>query len=113
MGNDSDHQTKKKYLTKEEVLSTKGIENINDIYNIYKNTKGIITLTEFRNITKNLLTDSEYKKILKICGTNNTKFTEYDLMYFYAILTTNSFNAKLNFILDFIFTKKNTIPKEK
>ena len=53
MGNDSDHQTKKKYLTKEEVLSTKEIKNINNIYNIYKNTKGIITLTEFRNITKN------------------------------------------------------------
>ena len=39
--------------------------------------------------------------------------TNYDLMYFLAILNTNSFDAKLNFILDFIFTRKNTLDIKK
>ena len=50
---------------------------------------------------------------MKICGTNVNKMTNYDLMYFFALLNTNSFDAKLNFILDFIFTKKNIIDKVK
>jgi hypothetical protein len=34
-------------------------------------------------------------------------------MYFFALLNTNSFDAKLNFILDFIFTKKNILEIKK
>ena len=48
MGNDSEHETKRKYLSKEEILSTKGIDNINEIFNSYKNSKGIITIDEFK-----------------------------------------------------------------
>ena len=113
MGNDSEHETKRKYLSKEEILSTKGIDNINEIFNSYKNSKGIITIKEFKKLTKGLLNDSICKKIMIICGSTEDKITNHDLMYFFALLHTNSFDAKLNFILDFIFTKKNTLNVDK
>ena len=113
MGNDSGQQTRPKYLTKEEILTTKGIENASVLFNSYKNTKGIITLTEFNNLTRGLLNDSICKKIIRICGTGENKMSNYDLMYFFALLNTNSLNAKLNFILDFIFNKKDILDKKK
>ena len=113
MGNDSEHETKRKYLSKEEILSTKGIDNINEIFNSYKNSKGIITINEFKKLTRGLLNDSICKKIMLICGSTEDKITNHDLMYFFALLNTNSFDAKLNFILDFIFTKKNTLNIDK
>ena len=113
MGNDSEHETKRKYLSKEEILSTKGIDNINEIFNSYKNSKGIITINEFKKLTRGLLNDSICKKIMIICGSKEDKITNHDLMYFFALLNTNSFDAKLNFILDFIFTKKNTLNIDK
>ena len=109
MGNDSEHETKRKYLTRDEILSIKGIENVSSIFNSYKNSKGIITITEFKNLTRGLLNESVCKKIFRICGSSENKITNYDLMYFFALLNTNSFDAKLNFILDFIFTKKNIL----
>ena len=111
MGNDPERQTKIKYLSKEEILSIKGIDNANIIFNSYKNIKGIITIKEFKNLTRGLLNDSISKKIFKICGSTEDKMTSYDLMYFFALLNTNSFDAKLNFILDFIFTKKAILEK--
>ena len=113
MGNDSEHETKRKYLSKEEILSTKGIDNINEIFNSYKNSKGIITINEFKKLTKGLLNNSICKKIMLICGSTEDKITNHDLMYFFALLHTNSFDAKLNFILDFIFSKKNTLNVDK
>ena len=113
MGNDSEHETKRKYLSKEEILSTKGINNINEIFNSYKNSKGIITIDEFKKLTRGLLNDSLCKKIFLICGSTPDKLTNHDLMYFFALLHTNSFEAKLNFILDFIFTKKNSLNIDK
>ena len=113
MGNDPERQTKIKYLSKEEILSIKGIDNANIIFNSYKNIKGIITIKEFKNLTRGLLNDSICKKIFKICGSSEDKITSYDLMYFFALLNTNSFDAKLNFILDFIFTKKTILEKNK
>ena len=35
------------------------------------------------------------------------------MAYFYSLLVTPSFEAKLNFLLDFIFIKNNKLPKEK
>ena len=113
MGNDPGHQTKIKYLSREEILSIKGIDNANKIFNCYKNAKGIITIKEFKNLTRGLLNDSICKKIFKICGSSEDKITGYDLMYFFALLNTNSIDAKLNFILDFIFTKKVILEKNK
>ena len=37
----------------------------------------------------------------------------WDYLYFYALLNTTSSNIKLNFILDFIFFKKDSIVKDK
>ena len=113
MGNASEHGNKRKYLTKEEIFSIKGIENVNSIFNRFKNSKGIISLIDFKHLTRGLLNDSICKKIIKICGSGDNKMTNYDLMYFLAILNTNSFDAKLNFILDFIFTRKNTLDIKK
>ena len=113
MGNDSEHETKRKNLSREEILSINGIDNINIIFNSNKNAKGIITITEFKNLTRGLLNNSICKKIFKICGSAENKMTNYDLMYFFALLNTNSIDAKLNFILDFIFTKKNILDVKK
>ena len=113
MGNDSGNETKRKYLTKEEILSTKGIENASLLFNSYKNSKGIITISEFKNLTRGLLNDSIIKKIIRICGSGENQMSNYDLMYFFAILNTNSFDAKLNFILDFIFNKKDVLDIKK
>ena len=109
MGNDSDHETKRKYLSKDEILSIKGIDNVNQIFNSNKNAKGIITLIELKNLTRGLLNDSVCKKIIKICGSGENKMTNYDLLYFFALLKTDSIDAKINFILDFIFTKKSIL----
>ena len=113
MGNNSDYANEK-YLSKEEIKSISNIEsNIFDIFNQNKNSDGLITVKELKNISKGLLSISVCKKIVKICGNKNGKLTKDDLIYFFALLSTDSFKAKLNFLLDFIFYKKNKLNKDK
>ena len=114
MGNNSEYGIKKRYLSKEEIDSINGLEFIvKDIFNKYKNADGVITIKELKNIFINLLTNSICKKIIKICGSKKDKLTNDDLIYFFALLNTESFKAKLNFLLDFIFTKENKLDKNK
>ena len=114
MGNNSEYGTKERYLSKEEIKLINGLESsVKDIFNKNKNSDGVITLKELKNISKGLLTNSISKRIIKICGSKNDKLTNDDLLYFFALLNTDSFKAKLNFLLDFIFCKKNRLDKKK
>ena len=111
MGNNSDTDSKGRYLSKEEISLIDNIEiNLNEIIDKYKNADGVITEKELKNISRGLLSNSICKKIIKICGKDG-KLTNDDFYYFYALLRTDSFKAKLNFILDFIFYKSNKLDK--
>ena len=111
MGNNSELGSKKRYLSKEEISLINNLEvNLNDTIDKYKNSDGVITVKELKNISKGLLSNSICKKIIKICGKDG-KLTNEDFFYFYALLKTDSFKAKLNFILDFIFFKSNKLDK--
>ena len=111
MGTNSSYK-KKNYLTKIE------IENLcqsNPFFHTSKKFKKgeiIISISEFFHITKGLISIPVIKKIFEICESKKNKFSIDDLKYFYALLYTNNTEAKLNFLLDFIFLKENKINKE-
>ena len=114
MGNNSENGKSNRYLSKEEIYSIKDLDLINEIFSYYKNSDGVITIKELKNISKGLLTENLCKKIIKICSsTKDEKLTKEDLMYFFSILVTNNYKQKLNFLLDFIFYKKKKIDKNK
>ena len=112
MGNSS--YRKKKLLTKseiEQVLNKK--ESLKGLFEKFKNADGLITIIELRQLTNGLIEEFILKKIIEICGTKERRLTYWDFLYFYALLNTSSSQTKLNFILDFIFLKKDNILKEK
>ena len=112
MGTNSSY--KKKYLTKSEidhVLSKK--ESLKNLFDKIKNAEGFFTIFELRQLTNGLIEECILKKIIQICGTKERRLAYWDFLYFYALLNTTSANVKLNFILDFIFLKKDNIIKEK
>ena len=112
MGNNTEYRLKERYLSLEEIkLINDNEPNLNEIMNKYKNSDGILTVKELRILSKGLLTSSLCKKIIKICGVND-RLTVDDFLYFYALLNTDSFKAKLNFLLDFIFYKNNKLNKK-
>ena len=77
------------------------------------NQDKLINLSELNSMTKGIIKEKILKKIIQICGSKKNSLTNEDFGYFYSLLITNSFDAKLNFLLDFIFIKKNKIFKEK
>lgn len=112
MGNSS--YRKKKLLTKseiEQVLNKK--ESLKGLFEKFKNADGLITIFELRQLTNGLIEEFILKKIIEICGTKERRLTYWDFLYFYALLNTSSSQTKLNFILDFIFIRKDNILKEK
>ena len=110
MGTGSSH--KRKYLNKIQ------IENICQTNQFFYSSKKFkigdssISLIEFYHITNGLIGIPIIKKIMEICQTKSDKFTVNDLKYFYALLNTNNIDAKINFLLDFIFLKENKLKKE-
>ena len=78
-----------------------------------KNSDGLYTTNELNLITYGLINSKTRKKIIQICGSKKDKLNLEDLCYFYSLLNTASYEAKLNFLLDFIFIKKEKLPKEK
>ena len=115
MGNGS-ISNRRRYLKLNEIedISSKN-PSINQIFLKMKNCEDLISDNEFNAITYKLLNEKIRKKIIKICSSNNISFSLSldDLKYFYALLNTTSFEAKLNFLLDFIFFDKNKIPTDK
>ena len=114
MRNNSEYGKKERYLSKEELKAIDGLEpSINEIFNHYKNSDGVITINELKKISKGLLTNSICKKIIKIYGSEKDKLNNDELLYFFGLLNTNSFKAKLNLLLDFIFYPKKKLNKDK
>ena len=110
----SESLRKKKYLTKEEIdnIISKNV-NLIQIFKKMKNSDGLLTINELNIITYGLINQKIRKKIIQICGSKMDKLNLEDLCYFYSLINTTSTEAKLNFLLDFIFIKKDKLPKEK
>ena len=113
MGSSAIYRTKN-YLDKNEIdkLSSKN-NYINSVFSKEKNSDDCLTIKELNTLTNGLISEKILKKIIHICGSKKDKLTLDDFCYFYALLTTSSFEAKLNFLLDFIFIKNDKLPKEK
>ena len=105
---------KNKYLTKEEIdhIITSNVHLL-PILKKMKNSDGLYTTNELNLLTYGLINPKIRKKIIQICGSKKDKLNLEDLCYFYSLLNTASYEAKLNFLLDFIFIKKDKLPKEK
>ena len=88
-------------------------EYISSLKDNTKEEDKFITIKELNTITNGIIKEKILKKIIQICGSVKDKLTQDDFAYFYSLLVTHSFEAKLNFLLDFIFIKKNKLPKEK
>jgi len=114
MGSNESSLRKKKYLTQEEIDSiiSKNV-NLLPIFKKMKNSDGLLTTNELNIITYGLINPKIRKKIIQICGSKADKLNLEDLCYFYSLINTNSVEAKLNFLLDFIFIKKDKLSKEK
>ena len=111
MGTNSSYE-KKKYLTKIEIENLCQSNPFFHTSKQFKKGETIISISEFFHITKGLISIPVIKKIFEICETKKNKFSIDDLKYFYALLYTNKTEAKLNFLLDFIFLNENKINKE-
>ena len=112
MGTNSSNR--RKYLKKNEieaVLNKK--ESLKALFEKIKNADGFFTIFELRQLTNGLIEEFILKKIIRICGTKEHRLAYWDFLYFYALLNTSSSFAKLNFVLDFIFLKKDSVLKEK
>jgi hypothetical protein len=104
----------KTHLEKSEIDRISSKNNyINAVFTRAKNVDGFLTIKELNTITNGLVNNKILKKIIQICGSKKDILTYDDFCYFYALLNTSSFEAKLNFLLDFIFIKKEKLPKEK
>lgn len=113
MGSSAIYRTKT-HLDKNEIdkLSSKN-NYINAVFSKEKNVDDCLTIKELNTVTNGLISEKILKKIIHICGSKKDKLTLDDFCYFYALLNTSSFEAKINFLLDFIFIKKDKLPKEK
>ena len=111
MGTDS--YDNNRHLSQEEINIVLN-ENIQfkNLFDQIKNADGIFSLEELKAITIGLLDEYILKKIISICGTRELGMTCQDFLYFYAILNTSSAQAKLDFILDFIFSEKKKVEKD-
>ena len=103
------------YLSKEEIekLTSKNSINIIQSFKKQKNSDGLLTTNELNIITYGLINQKIRKKIIQICGSKLDKLNFDDLCYLYSLLNTNSLEARLKFLLDFIFIKKNKLPNDK
>ena len=110
MGSDNTPQ-KERYLSKEEIKKEADIF-IKDLFQKYKNIDGCLSKNDFRRITNGLIDSRIINKIFKICSSKNDKLSKGDFKYFYALLKTKHFDAKINFLLYFIFGENTVILKE-
>ena len=115
MGSNPSTLRKTIYLSKNEIdsLTSKNSINILQAYKKIKNSDGLLSTNELNIITHGLIDPKIRKKIIQICGSTIDKLNFEDLNYLYSLLNTTSFEVKLKFLLDFIFIKKNKLPKEK
>ena len=101
---------KQRYLSIDEIKK----ENNNfiiDLFQKYKNFEGFLSKSDFIRITNGLIDSNTTNIIFQICSSKEDKLSKNDFMYFYALLRTKSFDAKLYFLLYFIF-EENTILRQ-
>ena len=104
----------KTHLEKTEIDKISSKNNyINAVFTRSKNVDGFLTMKELNMITNGLINEKILKKLIQICGSKKGKLTYDDFCYFYALLNTSSFEAKLNFLLDFLFIKNEKLAKKK
>ena len=98
------------YLSTDEINSVLNQnKQFNNLFDQLKNADGAFSIDELRVITLGLIDEYILKKILLICCTRHFGMSCPDFLYFFALLNTNSPQAKLQFILDFIFYDKKKI----
>ena len=103
---------KQNYLSTEEVDKTlKANSTLQNLFNKYKNSDGFITIYELDRITNKLLDIKILKKLIQITASKANKISYDDFKYMYALFYTDKFEAKLNFLCDFIFIKNQKVPK--
>ena len=112
MGSDNIIEQKPKLLHNNDIIK----ENSSFLANLfmkYKNYDGLITKVGFNKMTNGLIDRQIIDEIFEICSSKDKKFIYNDFVYFYALLKTKLFGPKLNFLLYFIFSKNNSLTKEK
>ena len=110
MGSDNSPR-KERYLSKDEIK--KETDNfIIDIFQKYKNFEGVLSQNDFNRIANGLINNSTINIIFRFCSSKNDKLTKNDFLYFFALLKTKSFDAKINFLLYFVFEENIIIKKE-
>ena len=105
MGSDNSIE-KQRFLTKDEIKK----ESDNFILELFQKNKGVegdISKNDFNRMTNGLIDISIINIIFQLCSSKNDKLSKNDFKYFYALLKTKSIDAKINFLLYFIF-EKNT-----
>ena len=113
MGTNSSNN-KKKYLTKQEIeLVLNKKESLKVFFDKIKNADGFFTIYELRQLTNFLIEEYILKRIIQICCWKENRMAYWDFLYFYALLNTTSLDVKTNFILDFIFVRKDSVIKDK
>ena len=110
MGSDNNPQ-KERYLSKEEIKKERDAFII-DLFQKYKNYEGVLSKNDFNRIANGLIDNNIINIIFKICSSKNDILSKNDFLYFYALLKTKSFNAKINFLLFFIFEENTSLKKE-
>ena len=102
-----------RYLTNEEINTVLNQQkSLKNIFDQLKNADGVFSLEELRAITLGLIDEYILKRIINICGTREIGMSCPDFLYFYALLKTKSYEAKINFLLYFIFEKNTILKKE-
>ena len=103
---------KQNYLTNEEIEGClQSAASLQNLFNKYKNSDGFITIYELDRITNKLLDIKILKKLIQITSSKANKISFDDFKYIYALFHTDKFDAKLNFLCDFIFIKNSKIAK--
>ena len=110
MGSDNKPQNPR-FLSKDEIK--KEIDNFTiELFQKNKNIDGCLSKIDFHRIVNGLIDNSMINIIFDICSSKNDKLTKDDFLYFYALLKTKSYEAKINFLLYFIFEKNTILKKE-
>ena len=111
MGSDNSVlESKPKYFPQTEIAK----ENtffLRDLFINNKNSDGYIDQLGLSHITNNLIDKPTLEIIFQICASRNKKLSYNDFLYFYSLLKTKTFYAKLNFIIYFIFIKDENLSK--
>ena len=110
MGSDNTPQ-KERYLSKEEIKKETDIFII-DLFQKYKNFEGVLSKNDFNKIANGLIDNNIINIIFNICSSKNEKLSKNDFFYFYSLLKTKSFKAKINFLIYFIFGENTLLKKE-